>query len=310
MAIEFYNTTRAFLLRKAAANRVENLDRYYRLTDTLLPWYQNFEGDEISRCFAQLAFHAQNATMISNIVKFEEKFDFLYEACCHFNPTGFVDRYCPNGSSFDDQISSIVEVLRYNEQNNPNGLRWDSSKSKEENKDSIAKRYAKALINGAKYLKNFHSKQELINDLVCHRTPSVYRRVVDINKDLIKYFMEKMGSGSGFSIALTCDFLKELDECFDFLAKPDVHIMDVMATYLRKPSKEYYYYTEAKARECLRDFQALVVDINLELPEAERITVYQLDRMIWLICSGNFFLDNTGLSKKNYLEAIVNNQDN
>ena len=303
MDIDFYNETEAFLIRKATANGVTDLDKYYRVTDTRLPWYRNFDGDEISRCFAQLAFHAQNATMISNIVKFEENYDFLYSVCCGFNPTQFFDKYCQPNTSFDEQVNAIVSDLRYDPITNPDGLVWDSTKSKEENKDNIAKRYAKALIKGATYLKGFTTKQQLIDDILAHKTQYCRSGVVDENKKMIDYFIEKMGKGSGFSVALTCDFLKELDEEFDFLAKPDIHIMDVMAAFKNK-AKDYYYYGDAKKRECLRDFQKLVANINEALSKDNQITVYKLDRMIWLICSGKFFLDNVGLEKKDYLEVV------
>ena len=302
MHLNFYNNTKDFLQRKAVANGVTNLNKYYKVTDTKMEWYRNFQGSEIARCFAQLAFHGQNATMISNIVKFEQKHDFLYEVTCNFEPNDFYNTYCSSGT-FDEQVNRIVDALRYDQTTNPNGLVWDSSKSKEDNKDKIAKRFAKLLIKGADYLRQFATKQELIDDLMSHHT--TYRRggVVDENKNLIDYFMGKMEQGSGFSIALTCDFLKELDETFDFLAKPDVHIMDVLAVYLNK-GDGYYYNGEARARECLRDFQAIVEDINQELPDDEKITVYQFDRMIWLICSGKFFLDDVNLSKQDYINQL------
>ena len=294
-AIEFYNTTKDFLQRKATAYGVTDLDKYYETTDTRLPWYASFKGDAISRCFAQLAFHGQNATMISGIVRFEYNYDFLYETCCHFNPKTFWETYC-EGKDDAQRIDGIVAELR-------KGLRWNSKNSTEERKDSIAKRFAKLLIHGSEYLKGFATKEELVADL--RRNNIQYHRgsVNDPNRKLIKYFMEKMGQGSGFSVALTCDFLKELDTSFNYLAKPDIHIMDVMAVFKGKPNG-YYYNSESKAFECLREFQELVREINNDLPEDEKITVYKLDRMIWLICSGKFFLDHVELDKKHYLGRL------
>ena len=76
-----------------------------------------------------------------------------------------------------------------------------------------------------------------------------------------------------------------------------------MAVYKNK-DKGYYYNTESKAYECLKEFQKLVKEINQNLKGDNKITVYQLDRMIWLICSGKFFLDTIGLNKADYLKVI------
>ena len=301
MSIDFYNKTENFLERKATANGVSHLEKYYKVTDTKLGWYQTFKGSEIAICFAQLAFHAQNATMISNIVKFQEKFEFLFDVCCGFEPSTFLSKYCPSSRTTEEQISTIVEALRYSEETNPNGLVWDTSKS--EKKDSMAKRYAKALINGAKYLSQFRTKHELLKDLKDQNTLYKRGKKTDNNRNLIYYFMNQMGEGSGFSVALTCDYLKELDVTFNNLAKPDIHIMDVMAAFKHLPDN-HYYNGKANALKCLSDFQDLVKDINKELPADKQITVYQLDRMIWLICSGNFFLDTVGLEKQDYINEI------
>ena len=53
--------------------------------------------------------------------------------------------------------------------------------------------------------------------------------------------------------------------------------------------------------------QALVDEINGTLRQkGERtITVYQLDRMIWLICSENFFLHNVESGKEVYIKKIA-----
>ena len=300
----FYAETKKFLNRKATASGVADLKKYYVLTDHKMDWFKNeklFTGNTINEAFAQLVFHGQNATMISNIVKFEENYAFLKKFTLNFDPKKFYAKYCSKGTE-DEQIANVVKAFKYNHEKKE-GLIWNSEKSKEENKDKIAKRFAKLLINGSKYLKDFKTKTELVDDLLAHHTLYKHGQNLDDNRNLIKYFMGKMDDGSGFSVALTCDYLKELDLVFNFLAKPDVHIMDVMAVYKNK-DKGYYYNTESKAYECLKEFQKLVKEINQNLKGDNKITVYQLDRMIWLICSGKFFLDTIGLNKADYLKVI------
>lgn len=72
-------------------------------------------------------------------------------------------------------------------------------------------------------------------------------------------------------------------------------------------SEKNYYRTEKREYECIRHMQELVDEINLALAaeKGKKISVYQLDRMIRLICSDNFFLDDTTTnSKENYLKKI------
>ena len=70
---------------------------------------------------------------------------------------------------------------------------------------------------------------------------------------------------------------------------------------------EDYYKSKSdkKEYECIGIMQKLVEQINKKLSKEEQITVYQLDRMIWLVCSGNFFLDNTKGYKDRYLKSLA-----
>ena len=92
-----------------------------------------------------MLFHGQNATMISNIVKFDKNYDFLKKVTYGFNPAKVLANY-----SGTDAVEKIVEALR---EKDGEGLVWDSSKSN--SKDSIAKRYAKSMLECAAYLARF-----------------------------------------------------------------------------------------------------------------------------------------------------------
>ena len=102
----------------------------------------------------------------------------------------------------------------------------------------------------------------------------------------------------GFSVALTCDFLKEFDNEFCDLPKPDIHIKNTLDSVLEEKKKMNDY-------EYIRAFQQLVNYINKELSCDEKITVYQLDRMVWLVCSGKFFLDGVESIKKRYINLLA-----
>ena len=291
-AIEFYELTNKNLQRLANEKKIINLERYYELTDyssgQLLSFFS--ENSEKGKIFAQMAFHAQNATLISNIVKFMRNIEFLKETLCNFEPDQFLAKYTSNKKTRDESVSAIVENLRWSEKN-IKGLKWDTSKSKPENRDAIAKRYANTLLDCAIFLEKYKGREDFKKDLENHLEKSGY-------KGLIQFFRENVPNG--FSIALSCDFLKEFDRAFD-LPKPDIHIKDTLCAYLNL--EDGYYHTEKREYECINQFIEIVKEINLNLEH--KITVYQLDRMIWLICSESFFLDTTGNSKERYLSEIM-----
>jgi hypothetical protein len=78
---------------------------------------------------------------------------------------------------------------------------------------------------------------------------------------------------SGFGFALSCDFLKEAG--YDGYPKPDLHLMDVFE----------------KSGLCKwNDYE--VFKTIIEVAEAVGKTPYEVDKRIWLVCTGNFYFDN------------------
>lgn len=280
-AIEFYELTKSTLECMAQKRNISTteLAKYYKLTDKYMVFYNDPDLNEIQKVFAQMAFHAQNATMISNIVKFKENYDFLKRITKNFSPKEFLTKF-EKFTEDEEKIDAIVEELK-------DTLKWESSKTKNENK-SIVRRYAHTLFDCANYLKEFNGHRQVLKDLKNKN-----------NNDVIKCFRKKIKHG--FSVALTCDFLKEFDEEFNYLPKPDIHIMDVMRTINNKQAK---YSTDKSKMELIKEIQDLTEEINKGLKNEDEITVYQLDRMIWLVCTDSFFLHSNNGSKKYYLDKI------
>ena len=294
-ALDFYKLTEKKLNDMAIRRGIKDLKRYYSLTDfdrstRLGKLLSNLGDNSLSQVFAQMAFHAQNATLISNIVSFNSNIELLKAKLCNFDPKSLKKEY--------QNAMDIVEALRYNEDNNVCGLKWNSEKSRFGKRDSLMAGYAQALLDCAEYLCHFKDGNEVYNDL------NVYGYIGNTDEEktcnLIKYFQEKIPHR--FSIALTCDFLKEFRKEFSFLCKPDVHIKDVLCALFG--NKKGFYNTMRREYECVLEMQELVKCINAALSSNERITVYKLDRMIWLICSDKFFLDNTESAKESFLKSI------
>ena len=288
-AKRFFELTSSTLNNIAESHNVKDIKAYYELTDfntktKLGRCIDKLGRNSVESVFVQMAFHAQNATLISNIVNFEINIDFLKRVLCDFKPEKFLTEY-------EEKVESVVEALRY-AANNPEGLKWNDKKNKTARKDSLITGYAQALIECARYLSKCRDREAVLNKL-----KSSYTDETDYKK-LIETFHKKIHHR--YSIALTCDFLKEFDEEFSFLCKPDVHIKDTLCVLLNK--EENYYRTAKREYECIGEMQELVKLINAG--EAKKITVYQLDRMIWLICSEKFFLDDVRSAKSEYLSKV------
>lgn len=288
-SIEFFKTTEHHLEKLAHEKGISDLSRYYELTDYHQGSFLNSYSGMV-KVFAQIAFHAQNATLVSNIVCFERNVEFLSENLCGFNPTLFCEEF--KSDEREESVKKIVEKLRFNQQTGK-GLKWNSQKSKSGKKDTIMCRYANTLIDAAEFLKKYQSRTEFLNALLKRYEHNNYKGVIAFFRNNISH---------GFSIALTCDFLKEFDAAFSDLPKPDIHIKDTLCSFLGH--ERNYYNTEKKELECIEDMQRIVKEINDALSQDKKITVYKFDRMIWLICSGNFYLDDIADYKNRYLREI------
>lgn len=286
-ALEFYRITTETLEELAKRHCVRDLEKYYSLTD-FLAFPQLKDLGEIEQTYMQIAFHGQNATLISNIIRFEKNYPLLEDILCGFSPEKVINKYCAQASSPVEAEDRLLHAFT------EKGISSDLHKSSVR-PNAILAGYVSMLLDAAAYLKEFRSKQEVIADLM-RNYPNGEA------KALVTYFRSRIRSR--FSVALTCDFLKEYSEVFD-LPKPDIHIKDTLCAV--KGLEKNYYRTEKREYECIRHMQELVDEINLALAaeKGKKISVYQLDRMIWLICSDNFFLDDTTTnSKEDYLKKI------
>ena len=77
----------------------------------------------------------------------------------------------------------------------------------------------------------------------------------------------------GIGFALACDFLKELGYV-DYV-KPDIHLIDICY----------------KAGLCEDRNEIKVFETMVKIADECKITPYKLDKIFWLICSGNYYID-------------------
>ena len=98
---------------------------------------------------------------------------------------------------------------------------------------------------------------------------------------------------SGMGFALACDCLKELG--YTSYSKPDVHLIQVFVGAGLSSN------TQISVFEAIVRMAEDCKDIDIE------VTPYKIDKIIWLICSGRFYLDdiNIGRHKEELISLIV-----
>lgn len=145
-------------------------------------------------------------------------------------------------------------------------------------KDTMWKRYCKGLISSAKFLLTFKDINEFRK--VCDSM-----NTSDITREAFALFLSTKIDNMGFAIA--CNFLKELG--YQEYPKPDVHIIDIcydLGLISNKKPIDAYEATVKVAREA-------------------GVSPYHLDKLWWLIWSGNFYRYNKNVKpeKKNFIAA-------
>lgn len=95
---------------------------------------------------------------------------------------------------------------------------------------------------------------------------------------------------SGIGFALACDILKEIGN-INYI-KPDVHIIDIC-----------YELGLCDSKNPITVFETMI-----HIAEENKITPYKLDKILWLICSGNYYLDNKNdkSHKKDFINFMKN----
>ena len=141
-------------------------------------------------------------------------------------------------------------------------------------------KFCEGIYEGAKWLikEGYPKVKELTAEKIDGNT-SFDRIYMDIN--IIEKAIPNMGT------ALVCDWLKECG-C-TWLVKPDVHIRSV-----------YAHFTDKEVSKCLdKDIIREMYEWASDLQKYDsEMTAYKLDRIIWLICTGDFFLDNKKIGRQ------------
>lgn len=171
----------------------------------------------------------------------------------------------------------IVEKLFYNYNMKMICQHWDAEAlfqefrkhfniNNYESPQNLWRQYAKSIVSASCYFSQFHDIKKLRDyfDSFQISTESKVKLPTTLANNIY---------GMGF--ALACDFLKEIG--YDY-AKPDVHIKDI------------FYNLGLSAKDDLQAYKRVV-----EIADINKTSVYSVDKILWLICSGDFYKHNVKL---------------
>lgn len=147
---------------------------------------------------------------------------------------------------------------------------------------SIWPKYCRTALESAAFLAQFSSGDDFY-----HWAHNIYRD--DRSSPSLPLIISLEIFGVGYPLA--CDFLKELG--FVNYGKPDVHIIDLFSGLGLCDKKASPY-----------EIQKIILNMAIE----NHVSSYNVDKVFWLIGSGNFYdhpdLKNIGRNKKVFLEQF------
>lgn len=246
----FYNKVESFIIKQADL---------YGLSKKDLEEYYHCKPEcditkeaSLSSIYKRLLGSLQNRQSLPNIIKFWHKdYESIYqETLFAFDPQKVQKKY--NGVNGAERLFEDLN----------DKVHWNAEHYE------LPKQWCEGAIGAAKVLSRYSDSKSLYEVLMKQAENGDLMKIAD-------YWDKLPIKGMGF--ALSCDFLKEIG--ID-LPKPDVHIIAVI--------KEVFFCgKDISEKELTAAFINMVKMLKEEHPE---MTAYKLDKMIWLICTGNFYL--------------------
>jgi len=212
----------------------------------------------------RLCSSLQNSGMMRNSIKFNDKDtkcrNIVKKALFSFDANKSAATYSDWESIYNAMLAGGIT---------DNGIK--------DKKESNWEKYCRGLYDGLRFL-TAGNGDRIIKDIV-----SVSALTDRELKDI--YSISNQIHGLGF--ALTCDWLKECG-C-TWLAKPDVHINGVVK-YLKADEK-------LKDEDVLKLMFSWAETVKLS-GEDKDATAYKIDKIIWLLCTGEFYLDDRRVGRE------------
>ena len=148
-----------------------------------------------------------------------------------------------------------------------------------QNKRSLWYKFSESIISGSVFMASFKDKPDFDSfiNTFAHNKYTKAALPMLISEEI-----------KGFGFALACDFLKKLG--YKDYPKPDVHLIKIFYSLGLSPSNKPY-----------EVYKSIV-----EMSEIVEEDAYTVDRIFWLISSGNFYLVNinTGKNRDKFIKSV------
>lgn len=216
----------------------------------------------------RLASSIQNSGMMHNSIKFNgENFEHIRTKLYNFD----VEESLKNYSSYNELYNAFTNF-------------GTMDKGMKNTKETNWERYSKGIFDGLVFLGRENGKEKIEELIKLGEGKEFSKKFIDVIEEI-----QSRIHGLGF--ALTCDWLKECG-C-TWLAKPDIHINEVYKSIVNKEKFKDY-----DVMKFMFNWAEILKNEKVD----EKISAYKLDKIIWLNCTGNFYLNDTKIGR----DMIVN----
>ena len=187
-------------------------------------------------------------------------------------------QFMPNVIQFDSREKAIGRMLHDFDYNyvstlNPEDLYLAFKNEFCVSSERSWRLWCKAVVDSAFFVKSFSSVDD-------------FDKYVSLSKDIKAAPLSISRKITGMGFALACNALKELG--YLNYVKPDIHLIDIC-------DKLYI-----SSRDQIEVFDAMQ-----RIADENNITPYKLDKVLWLVCSGNFYKD--GIRVNGRKEELISN---
>lgn len=278
--IRHLNAEKAFLFVKTCRQFLSELAKGYdiRIDRYWVP-KTSIKDLTLQKIFLQLVSSAGNANMLKNVIDFsaqrsESRKDEILEAIVGVKNLAsevFSDKAY---RFYLEQILAVDPDDAFQRLQSKSGLIKGKGKL-------LWRRWLQSVQDSAGYVLQFNSGDDFSEQFSSIDPNFLFAGPISIKRKI-----------TGIGFALACDALKELG--FTQYVKPDTHINDVFIKL--DLAKESHSSLDTQ----LNVFDAaieLVQAYNSKLGKSGQITAYELDKLIWLCCSGYFYKENIRINE-------------
>lgn len=255
-----YPVVDTLLCEMAEKANVTDLGKYFSVEAKLD--LCNNKATRLEDVFHRLIGSLQNRNMMPSVIQYwNEKRNIIINSLLAEHVYPHLDKSLQQCPDYANNLYSLIRK-ELKEKTGESAL--------DEKPSKLWQIWCKGILSAARFLGQFKDIEEL-HDCFARlykdpRTRSVLPAMLAMEID-------------GMQFTLACDFLKECG--YDY-PKPDVHITDVFEEI-------------CGTRDTYQIYKKVI-----EYAEALPITAFQLDKMIWLVCSGSFYQEGQKLDNGSY----------